>query len=164
MDFGEGVRNVITQIKYCPRNNFEQRMVGGVFQGANKEDFSDAVTLFTITTPPGAGTLTTVGVDNTSGFRYVRYLSPDGSNGNVAEVQFFGTPAGDENNEEHLGDLNEDGSVDSTDHQLLKRHILRKRLLTGTSLLNADVNKDGTVDSTDLTLIKRYILRTISTF
>lgn len=164
LDFGEGVRNVITQIKYCPRSNFEQRMIGGIFQGANKEDFSDAVTLFTITTLPGSGTLTTVGVDNTSGFRYVRYLSPEGSNGNVAEVQFFGTPAGEEDDKGQLGDIDGDGSIDSLDLQLLKRHVLRKRLLTGTSLLNADVNKDGRIDSMDVTLLKRYILRTIDSF
>jgi len=39
-------------------------MIGGIFQGANKEDFSDAVTLFTITSLPGSGTLTSVDVDN----------------------------------------------------------------------------------------------------
>ena len=65
---------------------------------------------------------------------------------------------------EHLGDLNSDGSIDSTDLQLLKRHLLRKSLLTGTSLSNADVNRDGSVDSTDCTLLKRYILRIIRSF
>ncbi|MFZ5988939.1 MAG: non-reducing end alpha-L-arabinofuranosidase family hydrolase, partial [Bacillota bacterium] len=53
-----------------------------------------------------------------------------------------------------LGDLNADGSVDSTDYQLLRRHLLRITLLTGTNLSNADVNRDGSVDSTDYTLFK----------
>ncbi|HPD01091.1 MAG TPA: dockerin type I repeat-containing protein, partial [Acetivibrio sp.] len=56
------------------------------------------------------------------------------------------------------------GSIDSSDLQLLKRHLLRKSLLTGASLANADVNRDGSVDSTDCTLLKRYILRIIRSF
>ena len=65
---------------------------------------------------------------------------------------------------ERLGDVNSDGVIDSTDLQLLKRHLLRANILTGTSLLNADVNKDSKVDSADFTLIKRYILRIITSF
>ncbi|MFZ5986643.1 MAG: carbohydrate-binding protein [Bacillota bacterium] len=72
----------------------------------------------------------------------------------------FGEGSGPEN----LGDLNGDGSVDSLDYQLLRRHLLRITPLTGTYLSNADVNKDGSVDSTDYTLMKRYILRIISSF
>ncbi|TYQ17018.1 UNVERIFIED_CONTAM: dockerin type I repeat protein [Acetivibrio alkalicellulosi] len=90
LDFGIGVSNVIMQINYSPRSNYQHRMVGGIFQGANRADFSDAVTLFTITTQPANGVLTTVDVTNTNAFRYVRYLSPNGSNGNVAEIEFLG--------------------------------------------------------------------------
>ena len=79
-------------------------------------------------------------------------------------MQFFGTPAGEEDDKGQLGDIDGDGSIDSLDLQLLNRHVLRKRLLTGTSLLNADVNKDGRIDSMDVTLLKRYILRTIDSF
>ncbi|MFZ5986646.1 MAG: carbohydrate-binding protein [Bacillota bacterium] len=318
LDFGVGVSNVIMQINYCPRPNFQQRMVGGIFQGANRADFGDAVTLFTITTQPATGVLTSVNVTNTNAFRYVRYLSPDSSNGNVAEIQFLGAPKanttptptptqisptptptqisptptpvqrsaftrleaesynsvnsstiqivggtpnggngvgyinsgdylvfkmidfgsgatsfkamvsdtgtanielrlnsptgtligtltvastgdwntyqeqtwsinkvtgvndlylvftgavnidwftfGEGSGSERLGDLNGDGSIDSTDYQILRRHLLRITLLTGTNLSNADVNSDGSVDSTDYTLLKRYILRIITSF
>ena len=90
------------------------------------------------------------------------YLKFTGGDGYLFNLNWFTFVEG--NNDEHLGDLNDDGSIDSTDLQLLKRHLLRKSLLTGTSLINADVNKDGTVDSTDLTLVKRYILRIIDVF
>ena len=63
-----------------------------------------------------------------------------------------------------LGDVNEDGSVNSTDYALVKRHILGTQELKGTGLANADVNEDGSVNSTDYALIKRFILGTISKF
>ena len=87
---GSGASSVVTQINYCPRSGSESRMVGGVFQGANQANFSDAVTLYTVTAQPTAGVLTSVSVSNNTAFRYVRYLSPNGGWGNVAEVQFFG--------------------------------------------------------------------------
>ncbi len=90
LDFGAGVSNVITRINYCPRSGFESRMVGGIFQRANQADFSDAVALFTITTQPATGVFTPASINNASPFRYVRYLSPDGGYGNVAELQFYG--------------------------------------------------------------------------
>ena len=90
LDFGAGVNNVITQINYCPRSTFESRMVGGVFQGANQADFSDAVTLFTVAAQPATGVFTSASIANTTAFRYVRYLSPNGGWGNVAELQFYG--------------------------------------------------------------------------
>ena len=92
LDFGASVSNVITQINYCPRSGFVSRMVGGIFQGANQANFSGAVTLNTVTTQPATGVFTPAGVANTSAFRYVRYLSPNGGYGNVAELQFFGYP------------------------------------------------------------------------
>lgn len=92
LDFGVGVSDVITRVNYCPRSGFESRMVGGLIQGANQPDFSDAVTLFTITTQPATGVFTTAHVNNAAGFRYVRYLSPNNGFGNVAELQFYGYP------------------------------------------------------------------------
>lgn len=66
---------------------FRVRTIGGRFQGANKSNFSDAVTLHTIpdsvamqyydiALPPRA-------------FRYLRYLSADSGYNNMAEVRFF---------------------------------------------------------------------------
>jgi hypothetical protein len=88
-----GAPTVITQVRYCPRNAFAGRMVGGRFQGTNVPDFSSGVaTLFTITAMPPDGTLTTQEISHPGAFRYVRYLSPDNGFGNVAEVAFYGLP------------------------------------------------------------------------
>ena len=92
LDFGSGAKTNISQVGYYPRNdtpNYAGRMVGGVFQGANSPDFSDAVNLCTITNAPPPGAYTLQAVANTNTFRYVRYVS--GANGfcDVAELEFF---------------------------------------------------------------------------
>jgi fibronectin type 3 domain-containing protein/regulation of enolase protein 1 (concanavalin A-like superfamily) len=92
--FGANVSNAITQINYCPRSGSESRMVNGIFQGANQANFSDAVTLYKVTAQPAAGQFTAATITNTSAFRYVRYLSPNGGYCNVAELQFHGNLAG----------------------------------------------------------------------
>jgi mannosyl-glycoprotein endo-beta-N-acetylglucosaminidase len=80
----------LSAIRYFPRSGFTGRIVGGVFQGANQADFSDAVTLATVGVDPGAA-YRTIAVYNTTAFRYVRYLGPNGSHGNIAELAFYGT-------------------------------------------------------------------------
>jgi hypothetical protein len=50
------------------------------------------VNLFAVpNTSTPSTSLTTVNVNSNGGFRYVRYLPPAGSFGDVAEVEFFGT-------------------------------------------------------------------------
>jgi fibronectin type 3 domain-containing protein len=87
LDLGEP--NVIAQIKYAPRSGWASRMVGGIFQGSSTADFSSGVVnLYTVTTTPPVGSVTIVSTNNSNPFRYVRYLGPTGSHGNVAEVEF----------------------------------------------------------------------------
>jgi hypothetical protein len=79
------------------------RMKSGVFEGANKSDFSDAQTLYTINDVPG-NHFSVTKINNPNKFRYVRYVSPKDKEANctVAEIRFFdadenllhGTPAG----------------------------------------------------------------------
>ncbi|HEX4797051.1 MAG TPA: lamin tail domain-containing protein [Humisphaera sp.] len=85
LDFGAPA--VITKISYAPRSGFTSRMVNGIFQASNSADFSGAVNLFTVTAAPVAGVLTSVTINNLTPFRYVRYLAPDGTFGNIAELQ-----------------------------------------------------------------------------
>ncbi|MBC7785203.1 MAG: PQQ-dependent sugar dehydrogenase, partial [Burkholderiales bacterium] len=85
-----GAPRWVRQIKFAPRNGNSVGMVGGRFQGSNDADFAAGVVdLFTIANAPTAGTLTSVDVNPTgANFRYVRYIGPDGSSANVAELEF----------------------------------------------------------------------------
>ncbi len=84
----------ITSVEYSPRSGWASRMVGGIFQGSNSATFASGVTnLATITATPATGVFSTLPVTSTSAFRYLRYLSPANSYGDVAELEFFGTAA-----------------------------------------------------------------------
>ena len=86
-----GTPELITQVQFLPRSGYAGRMAGGVFQGSTTPDFSAGVTtLFDITTTPTPSAFTSVPPAAAGPFEYVRYLSPAGSYGNVAEVEFDG--------------------------------------------------------------------------
>lgn len=86
----------ITKVRYHARTGavlFPDRMINGKFQGSNTANFSGTVTdLAQITARPIDGWNEII-ISVPYGFRYVRYLSPGGSCGNVAEVEFYGSPA-----------------------------------------------------------------------
>ncbi|MEX6690953.1 discoidin domain-containing protein [Danxiaibacter flavus] len=68
---------------------YTKRMKGGRFEGANRSDFSDAELLHTILTHPPLY-YQDIPVNFPKFFRYVRYLSPDSSRCNIAELEFWG--------------------------------------------------------------------------
>jgi hypothetical protein len=95
LDLGEGVSAVITGVKFCPNSGQSWRLVNGKFQGSNTADFSSGVVdLFTITTEPPSGVLTTQSISNPYSFRYVRYLGNPSAYCNTAELQFIGNATG----------------------------------------------------------------------
>ena len=86
-----GFTRVLQQITFAPRNGYAYRMVGGIFQASNSADFSSGVVnLYTVTSAPVQNALTSIGVSVTTPYRYLRYLAPDGSYGNIAEILYFG--------------------------------------------------------------------------
>ncbi|MEO5715445.1 MAG: hypothetical protein ABIT37_18345 [Luteolibacter sp.] len=93
LDLGAGNAKQITAIQFAPRNSWSARMVGGVFQGSNSADFSNAVQLAKVNALPPQGVFTTMLVSNATEFRYLRYLSPGGGYANVAEIRFYTTGA-----------------------------------------------------------------------
>ncbi|HEX8325443.1 MAG TPA: discoidin domain-containing protein [Tepidisphaeraceae bacterium] len=85
-----GTARTITQLKFAPRSGYTARMVNGYFQVSNVADFSTATTIHTIATAPTAGVLTTVNVSVAGTWRYVRYVGPANSAGNIAEFEAWG--------------------------------------------------------------------------
>jgi hypothetical protein len=84
-----GSNKALSQVKYAPRSDFPSRMAGGKFQGSSSADFSSGVNdLYTISSTPTTGALISQSISGN--YRYVRYLSPDGGWGNIAEVEFWG--------------------------------------------------------------------------
>ena len=80
----------ITGVRFYPRTSYNGRMTGGKFQGSTTADFSSGVVdLATIATAPTVG-WNCLTFTNQKAFKYVRYVSPANSNGNVAEIEFYG--------------------------------------------------------------------------
>lgn len=70
----------------------------GIIEGANQEDYMDALPLLMITDPQDvtAG-IVYYDISNSKGFRYVRYVSPSGARCNVSDLTCYGHPGvGDE--------------------------------------------------------------------
>ena len=67
---------------------YARRSVGGKFQVANKQDFSDSVTIHTIQKVADMS-YEIIKPDNIGKFKYIRYLSSNGGYNNMAELQLF---------------------------------------------------------------------------
>ena len=87
-----GSPHVITKVGWSPRNDVhgEDRVVLGVFEGSNREDFMDALPLFIIKERGTIGMISHADVDCSAGFRYVRYVGPSDARCNIAEIEFYG--------------------------------------------------------------------------
>lgn len=99
LDLGEP--HVITGIGWAPpsRSNAANRVLLGVFEGANSPDFMDALPLHIITEPGTAKNMSYANVSCSKGFRYVRYVGPSDMRCNIGELEFYGHPGeGDELN------------------------------------------------------------------
>lgn len=88
LDLGEPY--IVTNLSYCPRSGQASRMMLGVFEGANKPDFGDAIPLYLIPTAPNQNVLTSQTINCSKGFRYIRYIGPESAKCNVSEIEFYG--------------------------------------------------------------------------
>ena len=87
-----GSPHVITRVAWSPRNDGlgEGRIVLGVFEGANRADFMDALPLYIISERGTIGQMSHADIACSRGFRYVRYVGPSDSRCNIAEIAFYG--------------------------------------------------------------------------
>ena len=97
LDLGEA--HIITRVGWSPRNDSqgEKRVLLGVFEGANRADFMDALPLYVIPENGKIGTISYADVDCSKGFRYVRYIGPADARCNIAELEFYGYPGAGDN-------------------------------------------------------------------
>lgn len=100
-----GSPHVITRVAWSPRNDShgEERVVLGVFEGANSPDFMDALPIYIITEKGKIGQMSYADVNCSRGFRYVRYIGPSDARCNIAELEFYGEPG--EGDDSHLYQL-----------------------------------------------------------
>lgn len=92
LDLGEPY--IIDRVGWSPRNDDgvgAERVLLGVFQGANSPDFMDAVSLYIIKEKGEYEKVSYADIDCSRGFRYVRYVGPNDTRCNIAEVEFYGT-------------------------------------------------------------------------
>ena len=85
-----GKEHIITKVACCPRSGWANRLLLGVFEGANNPDFGDAIPLLMITEIPAEGKMTEYTINCSKGFRYVRYVGPNDKRCNIAEIEFYG--------------------------------------------------------------------------
>lgn len=100
--FDLGERHVINQVGYRASNGGGSMQLG-VFEGANIEDFTDALPLGIIPRQPSNSEMQLTPVRTTRGFRYVRYKGPEGSHPSPAEIAFYGLRG--EGDDSHIAQL-----------------------------------------------------------
>ncbi|UOQ44049.1 carbohydrate-binding protein [Halobacillus salinarum] len=88
IDLGEDNQAVVKEFRYYPRAGYTERMVGGKIQGSNISPTEGFVDLYTINSNPELS-WNVVQLTTDKSYRYLRYVSPDGGYGNIAELEFF---------------------------------------------------------------------------
>ena len=94
LDLGTNNSFQIDSIRYHPREGSEHqsRMQNGVFEISNNSDFSEKTTLYTIPAIPTFNYYLVTNLTTHTPGRYVRYVCPANGFGNVAEIEFYGSP------------------------------------------------------------------------
>jgi hypothetical protein len=87
IDLGTGHSATVVAIRFAPRLGQLGRMLGGRFEGCTDGPTTGCRTLATVQTTPALGWNELMVSDNGS-YRWLRYVGPDNSFDDVAEIQF----------------------------------------------------------------------------
>lgn len=79
------------RVRFYPRPGNASRMLNGRIEGSNLNETNGFEVLATISTEPTEGQWNELTFTNAKPYRYIKYYSPDGAYGNVAEVEFYNT-------------------------------------------------------------------------
>ncbi|NDP19567.1 MAG: T9SS type A sorting domain-containing protein [Paludibacter sp.] len=91
MDFV--ITRLVNKIKICPRSGWAGRLGNGRVEASTDAAFTSPVLLYATPNNLLDTKLTTVLIpENTTKYRYFRYLAGDGSWGNIAELEFWSIP------------------------------------------------------------------------
>jgi hypothetical protein len=96
----------VDHVRFYPRAGHAATMNGGKFVGSNESSTNGFVDIATIAAAPPEGQWTDLALPATTPYRFVKFYGAQGSNGDVAEIQFssggagvtgtpFGTPSAD---------------------------------------------------------------------
>lgn len=87
---------MLLERKYKPSSDqFKQSQlfIGGRFQAANRADFKDAADIYTISEAPSSK-FAIVPASTAKPYKYYRYVAPNGSPVNMAEIEFYDKQSG----------------------------------------------------------------------
>ncbi len=155
----------IETIAYCPRRDYETRMIGGYF--AVSTDGANWTKVFTVEDKPSFRMNYTPNLEGVKA-RYVRYEVPEGAPTNplnkdaeylcnIAEIAVYGF----EGTAVTIGDVNNDGFVTAADIVSLQRYLLKNESLAAPE--KSDINGDGEIDVFDMIPLRKLVLSKIQT-
>ena len=158
MDLGKNCQ--IKNIAYCPREDYEYRMIGGYFSVST--DGTNWTKIYTVESKPVFRMNFTPEFDGITA-RYVRYEVPTGAPAsplnndsvylcNVAEIAVYGIQGTDS----LKGDVNNDGSTDVADLVRLQKYLLGSEKEVNAE--NADINNDAVLDVFDLIALRKLLI------
>lgn len=88
LDLGE--KYVITRVGFTPYKDQNGKVELAIFEGANDPTFFDSVPIAMAKEVREEGGMQFLDVNCSKGFKYVRYVSPNNSHCQIAELEFYG--------------------------------------------------------------------------